>query len=178
MSQTKKLTVAGICLALAFLLPFLTAQIPEIGKTLAPMHIPVIICGFLAGPLYGAGVGFLAPIARSLFLSMPPMYPMALAMALELCAYGLAAALLHRLFKKNMSLTQNVYISLVLSMVIGRIVFGIAMYFMLMASGKSYTINMFINGTVLGAIPGIILHLLIIPPIVLAIKRSNVLGKE
>lgn len=177
MSRTQKLTVAGICLALAFLLPFLTGLIQEVGKMLSPMHIPVLIFGFLAGPIWGAAVGFAAPLLRSLVLGMPPMYPMALAMAFELCAYGLAAGLLHKAFSK-MNLTANVYLSLVLSMAIGRIVYGIVMHFMLMGSGKSYTFNMFIQGTVLGSLPGIVLHLLIIPPIVLAVKRSGVLGKE
>lgn len=178
MSKTQKLTVAGICLALAFLLPFVTGLMQQVGKMLSPMHIPVLICGFLAGPAWGVAVGFAAPLLRSLILGMPPMYPMALAMAFELCAYGLSAGLFYSLFKKSMKITPNVYLSLILSMVAGRIVFGAAMYFMLMGQGKSYTFDAFINGTLLGSIPGIVLHILIIPPIVLAVKRSGVAGKE
>ena len=30
-------------------LPFLTGQIPQIGAMLSPMHIPVLLCGFLCG---------------------------------------------------------------------------------------------------------------------------------
>ena len=47
--QTRKLTYAALFLALAMVLPFLTAQIPEIGSMLSPMHIPVLLCGFLCG---------------------------------------------------------------------------------------------------------------------------------
>ena len=40
--QTKNIAVAGLCLALALVLPFLTGQIPQIGSALYPMHIPEI----------------------------------------------------------------------------------------------------------------------------------------
>ena len=39
-------TNLAMMLALALLLPFLTGQIPSIGKMLAPMHLPVFLCGF------------------------------------------------------------------------------------------------------------------------------------
>lgn len=44
-----KITLSGVFLALGLLLPFLTGQIPEIGSMLCPMHIPVLICGFVCG---------------------------------------------------------------------------------------------------------------------------------
>ena len=50
------LVTAAICLALCMVLPFLTGQIPEIGSALCPMHIPVLLCGFLCGPAYAAAV--------------------------------------------------------------------------------------------------------------------------
>ena len=39
----KKLVFAALCLALCMVLPLLTGQIPQIGKALSPMHIPVPI---------------------------------------------------------------------------------------------------------------------------------------
>ena len=47
--QAMKLAYAAMSLALALTLPFVTGQIPEIGKMLCPMHIPVLLCGFLCG---------------------------------------------------------------------------------------------------------------------------------
>ena len=45
--QVRKLTYAALFLAIAMVLPFLTGQIPEIGSMLSPMHIPVLLCGFI-----------------------------------------------------------------------------------------------------------------------------------
>ena len=41
-----KLVVSAMMLALALVLPFLTGQIPQVGKMLCPMHFPVLLCGF------------------------------------------------------------------------------------------------------------------------------------
>lgn len=56
--STKKLVLSALFLALAYLMPFLTGQIPEIGSMLLPMHLPVLICGFVCGWPYGLAVGF------------------------------------------------------------------------------------------------------------------------
>ena len=49
MKNIKKLVWAAVFLALGLILPFFTGQIPEIGNKLLPMHIPVLICGFVCG---------------------------------------------------------------------------------------------------------------------------------
>ena len=86
------LALASMFLALAFVMPFLTGQIPQIGSKLCPMHIPVILCGYVCGAPWGLAVGFIAPLLRSLILGMPsPIFPRAVAMAFELAVYGLVA---------------------------------------------------------------------------------------
>ena len=55
--QIRKLTYSALCLALCMVLPFLTGQIPQIGSALSPMHIPVLLAGFLCGPWWAAAVG-------------------------------------------------------------------------------------------------------------------------
>lgn len=87
---------SAVLLALALALPFLTGQIPEIGNALCPMHIPVLLCGFVCGPLPAAVVGGAAPLLRSLMFGRPVLFPNALCMAFELAAYGLAAGLLNK----------------------------------------------------------------------------------
>lgn len=53
----RNLVYAGAALALCLVLPFLTGQIPQIGSALCPMHIPVLLAGFLCGPWVGCGGG-------------------------------------------------------------------------------------------------------------------------
>ena len=96
----RSLIYAALCLALCLYLPFLTGQIPQIGKALSPMHIPVLLCGFLCGWPYALAVGFIAPFLRFLLFHMPEM-PMGIAMAFELAAYGLLASLLYRALPKS-----------------------------------------------------------------------------
>lgn len=54
MNPIRALTYSALCLALCLVLPFLTGQIPQIGGMLCPMHFPVLLCGFLCGPWWGA----------------------------------------------------------------------------------------------------------------------------
>ena len=105
---TLKLVYAAVCLALAMLLPLLTGQIQQIGNALCPMHIPVILCGFLCGWPYGLIVGFIAPILRFFVFGMPPLMPMGIAMAFELAAYGCISGFLYRQLPKT---NFNIYIS-------------------------------------------------------------------
>ena len=71
----RKLTYSAVFLALALVLPFLTGQIPQIGSMLSPMHLPVMLCGFVCGGPWGLVVGFVAPLLRSLLFGMPPAVP-------------------------------------------------------------------------------------------------------
>lgn len=71
-NPVQKLVAAALCLALCLLLPFLTGQIPQIGSALSPMHIPVLLCGFICGWPYALVVGFVAPLLRHLLFTMPP----------------------------------------------------------------------------------------------------------
>ena len=59
-----RLVFAAMFLALAYVMPFLTGQIPEIGSMLCPMHIPVLLCGFICGWPWGLLVGLIAPLLR------------------------------------------------------------------------------------------------------------------
>lgn len=175
MRDTKKIALSGLLLAATLLLPFLTGQIPQIGSMLSPMHIPVLICGFVCGWQYGGIVGAVAPGLRFLLFGMPPLFPVGLAMTFELAAYGICAGLLYKFLpKKNI----NVYVSLVISMLVGRIVWGIAMFVIAGISNINFNFNMFLTGAFASAIPGIILHIIIIPVIVISLKRVKYILNE
>ena len=119
----RRLILAALFLALAFVLPFLTGQIPQIGSALCPMHIPALLCGFFCGPWYGLAVGAAAPLLRSLIYGMPPLMPTGIAMCFELAAYGFVAGLLYKLLPKK---NGYIYVSLISAMLAGRVVWGIA----------------------------------------------------
>ena len=161
--QIRQITYASAFLALALVLPFLTAQIPEIGRALLPMHIPVLLCGFICGSKYGGIVGFIAPLLRSLLFGMPPMYPVALAMSFELAVYGIIAGLLFSLLSKKLI---NYYISLIIAMFVGRVVWGLTMIILLSFSDTTFTFETFIGAAMLNAIPGILIQFILIPPLV------------
>ena len=168
MSNTKKLVFAGLCLALCLVLPFLTGQIPQVGSMLLPMHLPVLLCGFICGWPMGLLVGFIAPLLRSFVFGMPPLFPTAVAMAFEMAAYGALCGLLYALLPKKPAF---VYVSLLGAMLGGRIVWGITTALLL--GGGQFTFAAFLGGALLNAWPGILLQLVLVPPLVLVLQKSG-----
>ena len=167
-NDIKKLTLSAMFLALAFVMPFLTGQIPQIGSMLCPMHIPVLLCGFFCGAPWGLVVGFVAPILRSFTLGMPPMFPTALCMAFELATYGFIAGWLHN---KLPNKKVNVYVSLLGAMVIGRLVWGVIMFCCMGFDASKFGLNAFLAGAVLNAVPGIIVQIVLIPVLVITLEK-------
>lgn len=167
-----KMVLAALCLALAYVLPFLTGQIPEIGSMLCPMHLPVLLCGFVCGWQWGLIVGCIAPILRSLTLGMPPLFLTALCMAFELAAYGSIAGLMHKILPKK---KPYIYCSLLIAMIAGRVVWGTVMFICLGISGGGFTFAAFLAGAVTNAIPGIIVQIILIPILVMVLENPKIL---
>lgn len=167
-NDIKKLTLSAMFLALAFVMPFLTGQIPQIGSMLCPMHIPVLLCGFFCGAPWGLVVGFVAPILRSFTLGMPPMFPTAFCMAFELATYGVIAGWLHN---KLPNKKVNVYVSLLGAMVIGRLVWGVIMFCCMGFDASKFGLSAFLAGAVLNAVPGIIVQIVLIPVLVITLGK-------
>ena len=175
----KEIVLGALFLALALVLPFLTGQIPEIGSMLCPMHLPILLAGFVCGGPIAAVIGFAAPLLRFLMFGMPPIYPVGLAMAFELLTYGLISGILYRnvFKKKNMA---TVYASLLGAMIVGRVVWGIVRLVLAGLGGAagSFTFAAFISGAVTTAIPGIIVQLVLIPVIVAALKKAKLIDSK
>lgn len=175
-----KISLSGMFIALGLVLPFLTGQIPEIGSMLCPMHIPVLISGFICGWKYGLIVGFITPILRSFIFHMPPFYPGALSMAFELATYGMVSGLLYELFNKHnkRSLLTN-YVTLISAMLLGRIIWGTVRFILSMIDGTfNFTFQIFISGAFLTAWPGIIIQLLLIPLLIVALEKIDILKRK
>ena len=169
-TQIKTLVLSALFLALAYILPFFTGNIPQIGSMLLPMHLPVILCGFFCGAPWGAVVGLIAPLMRSLLTGgFPPMFPTAVAMAFELAAYGFTVGLLSRRLPKNL---PGIYGALTCAMLCGRILWGIVMA-LITLNGNGFTFAAFVAGAFTNAVPGIILQLVAVPAIVFAAQKSH-----
>lgn len=168
-NRIQKLVLAALCLALCMVLPLLTGQIPEIGSMLCPMHIPVLLCGFLVGPLWGALVGLVAPLLRFALFGMPKLFPTDIAMCAELVVYGAVSGLLYARLPRR---PVNLYVSLLSAMLLGRVAWGAVRLALSGLSGTAFTWAAFLAGAFTTAIPGIILHIVLIPIIVLALQRA------
>ncbi len=168
--QIKNLALSGMFLAIGLAFPFLTGQIPQIGNMLLPMHIPALLCGLICSWQYGGAVGLIMPLLRNLLFGMPPM-PGAISMAFELATYGLTIGLIygHSKWKCVFSL----YRSMLIAMLAGRIVWGVVQATILGLNGSGFTIQMFMAGALLNAIPGIVLQLILIPAIMVALDRAK-----
>ena len=174
--QIKKLTLTSAFFAIGLVLPFLTGQIPQIGKMLLPMHIPVFFCAFICGWKWAAPMAFVLPILRSLFFGMPAFYPDAVVMAFELAVYALVGGLIYYLLiKSKVKHIVAIYVALVISMICGRLVWGLVKYVLLLFNGSLFTFKMFMAGALINAFPGIIVQLVLIPLLMLALEKAGLL---
>lgn len=165
------LALAAMFVAVGFILPFFTGQIPRIGSMLLPMHIPVLLCGLICGWKYGAVVGFVLPLMRSLILGMPPLFPVAISMAFELATYGIVSGYLYGCSRHQCVIA--LYRSMVAAMLAGRVVWGIVQVTLLGIGGNTFTWQMFMAGAFMNAIAGIVLQLILIPAIMVALNRTG-----
>ena len=169
--KIKNISLTALFLALGFILPMLTGQIPAIGKALLPMHIPVFLCAFICGGRYGAGVGFVLPIFRSLIFSVPVMFPTAIAVAFEMAAYGIVAGILYGFSKKKS--VAALYGSMIFAMIVGRVVRCAAEFVLLDFFGSGFVWKVFVSGVLLNSIPGILLQLFVVPGVMIALKKAK-----
>jgi len=172
--RIKQLVVSALFLALALVLPFLTGQLQQIGNMLCPMHIPVLLCGFVCGWPWGLAVGAIAPIMRSLIFTMPAMAS-AVPMAVELAVYGLCTGLLYRLMPKK---TPFIYLNLLISMIAGRVVWGIFSAVLAGVNGTEFGLEVFFAKAVINAVPGIILQLVLVPVLVMVLRKAKLMLNE
>lgn len=167
--RTRRLTYSALIFALGLILPAIIRMIPIANLTsyVSPMHIPVLLAGFVVGWKHAAAIGLLLPPVSFLVSGMPPIYPVGLSMMTELATYGLVAALLYNYTK------GKVLISLLGAMLAGRIVFGIANAILLGLSGVPYGFGAFITSAFITAVPAIILHIIVVPAMVYALQRAK-----
>lgn len=163
--------LSALFIGVGLVLPFLTGQIQQIGNMLLPMHLPVMLCGLICGWQYGFIVGAILPLLRSLLFTMPVFYPSAVAMSFELATYGFVIGLLFSCAKWKC--VRSLIRCLLISMIAGRVVWGVAMMFLTGFSADKFSFYTFLAGAFINALPGIVLQLLLIPSVMLLLDKTH-----
>lgn len=167
---SRKLTTGGLLIAVGILLPQVFHLIggSALGSVLLPMHLPVLLGGLLLGPVFGGLVGLITPAISCLLTSMPQ--PAALPfMMVELAVYGAAAGLLYR------RLHLPWWASLLLAQLSGRVIKALVLWVL----GQLFSLPVPAALTVFTAvgtgIPGLILQWILVPLLLLALRKGRVL---
>ena len=173
MSLVKKLILTALCMALCVVLPMTLHAVPMAGMRFLPMHIPVFICGLICGWKFGLFAGITGPLLSSFLTGMPP-HAIVLPMMVELAIYGSTAGLIMQ-FVRTKRIYLDLYISLIVAMIIGRIFAGIsgALIFTTVDS-----LNVWITSYFITALPGIIIQILLIPSIVFALEAARLIPRR
>lgn len=164
---TKDLVLTGLLLALGLVLPMVFHFFGGTGPVFLPMHIPVLIGGFVLPPYLALLLGVVTPLLSGVLTGMPPMFPMAVIMMFELGAYGLTASLATKKF--NLSSIP----ALVVSMIVGRVVAGATVFVLSTYFGVQMKALMFVKVGIITGLPGIAIQLVLIPSLVYALNKVN-----
>ncbi len=177
MKNLRQLTVTALCIALGVVIPLAFHSIPDFGKIMLPMHLPVLLCGLLCGWQYGLACGILAPLLSNLLTQMPPTALLP-GMLCELAVYGCLSGLLLLLLRKQegMNKAVSLYVSLVGAMLCGRLVSGV-LNMLIFQAGK-YSLAIWLSASFTKALPGIFVQLLLLPAVVFALERVKLLPGE
>ena len=169
----KRLCLSALCLAMAAILPWLFHTVPNAGRVISPLHIPVLLCGLSCGWYYGTVCGLIAPVLSSLITGMPPL-AMVPSMTAECAIYGLVAGLLIY-FIKTRHTALNLFISLVFAMLLGRVAYGLVNFFFF---GGQTPPHIWLMGSFATGLPGIILHLILVPALYLVLYKTGLIPRK
>ncbi|MBE3576843.1 MAG: ECF transporter S component [Limnochordales bacterium] len=181
MSRTRYLARLALLVAVGVLLPLITHVSGVPGPVFLPMHLPVLLAGFLLGPPAGLLVGIAAPLGSFALTGRPPLTPPVLpVMVIELVVYGTVAGLGHSVLVHRTRLASSrpmdssgwlPFLFLPVAMLAGRFVMGLAIWLLGPLFGWPFQACPYVVGATLTGLPGIILQLALIPPLVRAIGR-------
>lgn len=191
---TRKITYGGLLLAISIVLPqvFHLAGGPQSGAVFLPMHIPVLLAGMILGPVFGLVIGAAAPVLSFAIAGMPVAARLPF-MILELAVYGGIAGLFYITFGLNrikrlrggsgdpadrrdvspITAVAGMILSLIVSMIVGRAVYALGLlimgrFFGVKGADPAAVIAAFTTGII-----GIAIQLVVIPPILFALKKGG-----
>lgn len=169
MRKTRQLVLTSLFIALGVILPQAFHAVPNAGSVFLPMHLPVLISGYVVGPLFGLICGAVTPLLSSLIFHMPPA-PVLPGMLCELAVYGLMTGILSRMLKMENKAVRT-YVILVAAMICGRISYGI-LNALIFRAGQ-YSLQAWLSAAFVTALPGIVIQLIAIPVLIMALRKAK-----
>lgn len=169
----KNMTMAAVCIALCVVLPIAFHSVPDAGSVFLPMHIPVLICGMICGWPYGFLCGLMGPLLSSALTGMPPIAILP-SMMVECATYGMVSGLMLK-FVRTRHTYADLYIALVVAMIAGRVVSGIAKA-LIFTPGMA--MSAWITASFVTALPGILIQLVFLPSVVFTLMKARVIPQR
>lgn len=170
MTSTKKTVYAALLLAAGVILPLIFHTAAISGVVFLPMHIPILLAGFIIGPGYAVLLGLITPLINHFISGMPPV-PVVYTMMLELALFGLISGLMYQK-------TRKILLSLLTAMIGGRIVAAFGIYLLAqLFTAIDFSFSAYFTAAFITGIPGLIIQIILIPLIVRAYEKSEI-GKR
>ena len=169
-SPVKRMILAALMAAMCVVLPLAFHSVPDGGSIFLPMHIPVLICGMICGWPYGFICGLLGPLLSCLLTGMPPLAYLP-SMMVECAVYGMVTGLMLK-FVRTGKLYGDLYLALVVAMVAGRVVSGVAKALIF---SPGITMSYWITASFITALPGIVVQLVAVPLLVGMLMKTRYL---
>lgn len=167
-----KIVLTGLFIAIGIVLPPLFHG-AGLGPVISPMHFPVLLCGLMLGWKYGVISGIVTPILVSFMFGVPPLFPVAIVMSIELATYGLVGGALFASKKMIRYEPARLYLSLIIAMILGRVVYGLVYALMFVLDLSTFAFSTYLTTMFVTGLPGIVLQILIVPAVVMALKRHE-----
>lgn len=151
-------------MALALVLPVIFHAV-GLGSAFLPMFYSLAAAGFLVAPRAAVVVGVMSPLVSALLTGMPPFYPpTAFIMMAEGLVLTALPALLYQRWKMNALLTM------IITMAADRLVLLAAV--LLLSRLLELPEGILTTAALLKGLPGTILIILVIPPLVKQMKSK------
>lgn len=139
-----------------------------VGASFLPMHLPIMIVGFVAGPYAGLVAGALAPLVSFALSGMPTIAMLPLMIA-EISAYGLFAGLI-----RNVKLPS--FAKLLSVQLLGRAARALATVAVVLFVSETPITLSSIYTSIIAGLPGILIQWAILPLLIYFVK--NRFGEE
>jgi hypothetical protein len=163
------LLLGGLFMALALVFPVIFHAI-GLGSAFLPMFYPIIAAGFLVALPVAMVVGVMSPLVSSLLTGMPPLFPpICLIMMCEGVVLTALPALLYQRLKTNARVTA------IITMAIDRLV----LLFLVIIFSLTLKLpeGVLSAAVLIKGIPGTILILVLIPPLVKQMEAKTRLAR-